>query len=307
MDGDNPFPPIHEYSMQGILAAIEEEIEDPINGISEILGRSRLVLADQHDSHLPPQGEIRASSSSLQAVAEASTSVERLAAASDDVLILREDASLVEGSHTGSAAYGLLERLQAVPRTRHMKSEMPEPASRTVSASLRNYSAPVDLTQEPRPLEAHDRTTVLATPSQSSRQLLQGQTAQLQTTEHPFRMTNAVVSEIYLSAGANATTVSDPPVVSEGGRHYPLYSYDYTEIFESPIPPAPAARISFLRRLESLIPSGELHSLDAWVHGRSSHVVTAESQLREILDRHRRRNRPPNDPQGQHESNEMYD
>src|SRR6185437_6179273 len=76
----NELPPIHEFSIQGILAAIAEDVEEDINAAAEILGRSRLVLADQHESHLPPQGEIRATSSPLQAVAEASSSNERLAA-----------------------------------------------------------------------------------------------------------------------------------------------------------------------------------------------------------------------------------
>ncbi|EXJ93416.1 hypothetical protein A1O1_01808 [Capronia coronata CBS 617.96] len=302
----NQLPPIQEYSIQGILAAIEEDIEDNVNAISEILGRSRLVLADQHDSHLPPQGEIRATSSSLQAVAEASTSNERLAA-TDDVLILREDASLVEGSHTGSAAYGLLERLQAVPRARRMKTDMPGgPVHRPVSGSGRNYSAPAVLTEGPDLFEDHDQPALPA-PSQASRQLLRDRGTELQAGEQSPRMTNAVVSEIYLAAGANATTVSDPPVVSESGRHYPLYTYDYSDIFGSPLPPAPVARIGFLRRLQALIPTGELQTLTSWVHGRNNRVVTAESQLREILDRQRRRGDPPDDLQTGHEDTELYE
>lgn len=306
MSKDNQLPPIQEYSIQGILAAIEEEIEDNVNAISEILGRSRLVLADQHDSHLPPQGEIRATSSSLQAVAEASTSNERLAA-TDDVLILREDASLVDGSHTGSAAYGLLERLQAVPRTRRMKSDIShESASRRASGSARNYSAPAVLRDVPLPSEDHDQTASPGLP-QASRQLMQNQAHEVQEGEPPSRTTTAVVSETYLSAGANATTVSDPPVVSEAGRHYPLYSYDYSDLFESPEPPAPTARIRFVRRLQSLIPTGELQSLASWVHGRGGHVVTAESQLREILARQQRVTAVRNDLQSGHEVTEMYE
>ncbi|EXJ91859.1 hypothetical protein A1O3_00409 [Capronia epimyces CBS 606.96] len=306
MSKDNQLPPIQEYSMQGILAAIDEEIEDNVNAISEILGRSRLVLADQHESHLPPQGEIRAPSSSLQAVAEASTSNERLAGA-DDVLILREDASLVEGSHTGSAAYGLLERLQTVPRTRRMKSDMHGASvPRPTSGSARNYSAPAALTEVSPTVEDHDRPALPGL-SQASRQLLRGQATEHQAGEHPSRTTNAMVSEIYLSAGANAVTVSDPPVVSAGGRLYPLYSYDYSDIFEAPIPPPPTARMSLFRRLQSLIPSGELHTLTSWAHGRSNRVVTAESQLRDILDRQRRRSGPPHNLQPGHEDAEMYE
>ncbi|KAJ4531975.1 hypothetical protein HRR80_008920 [Exophiala dermatitidis] len=305
MSKDNQLPPIQEYSIQGILAAVDEEIEDSVNAISEILGRSRLVLADQHDSHLPPQGEIRATGNSLQAVAEASSSNERLAAA-DDVLILREDASLVEGSHAGSAAYGLLERLQTVPRNRRMRSDVPtETVARPASSTVRNYSAPAVLAEEP-PVAGEHNGTSHPESLHGPRQLLRDQPADHEAGEAPSRVTNAVVSETYLSAGANAATVSDPPVVSEGGRHYVLYSYDHNNIFETPISSAPACRTSFLRRLQSLIPSGELHALTTWVHGRSSPVVTAESQLRDILARQQRRDLLQGEMQPGHEDAEMY-
>lgn len=283
---NNELPPVQEFGIQGILAAIEEEIEEDVSAISEILGRSRLVLADQHESHMPPQGEIRATSSPLQAVAEASASNERLAA-TDEVLILREDASLVEGSHAGSAAYGLLERLQALPRPRRMRSEIPAPPeSRPGSGSLRNYSAPVVLTEVSPIVEDHHRH-VLPGLSQASRRLLQNQPSDEATAEFQSRATNAVVSETYLSAGANAITISDPPVVSEGGRHYPLYSYDYTELFEAPMQPVPPPRMTFRARLHSLFTARELTTLTSWVPGRGSRVVNAEGQLRQILERQR--------------------
>ncbi|KIW29880.1 uncharacterized protein PV07_05666 [Cladophialophora immunda] len=285
---NNELPPAHEFSFRGILAAIEEDIEEDINAISEIFGRSRLVLADQHDSHLPPQGEIRAMSSPLQAVAEASASNERLAAAADDVVILREDASLVDGSHTGSAAYGLLERLQAVPRTRRMRSETAGAGpSRPGTGSMRHASAPAILSDVQPVVEDHER---LALPglSRSSRRLLQSSSAEHEVEETPSRATNAVVSETYLSAGANAVTISDPPVVSEGGRHYPLYSFDDSGLFEGPAAPGPLPPTTLRERLQSLIPRMELHSFVPWVHGHPNRAVSAESQLRDILDRHQR-------------------
>ncbi|RMD40926.1 hypothetical protein DV735_g4200, partial [Chaetothyriales sp. CBS 134920] len=125
-------PSLQDCSFDGILATISEDVEDDFTAIGNILGRSRFVLADQHDSHLPPTGEIRASP--LQAVAEASASNERLAA--DQVIIANDEASLIDG-------------------------------------------------------------------------------------------------KIYLSAGAGGRIFSDPPVVSESGRFYPLYSYDESDIFES--------------------------------------------------------------------------
>ncbi|KIW39702.1 uncharacterized protein PV06_08291 [Exophiala oligosperma] len=52
-------PAIHEYSIRGILAAVHDEVDDDINAISEILGRSGTVLTDQpsESNRLPPQAE----------------------------------------------------------------------------------------------------------------------------------------------------------------------------------------------------------------------------------------------------------
>jgi hypothetical protein len=279
----NELPPIHEFSIQGILAAIAEDVEEDINAVSEILGRSRLVLADQHESHLPPQGEIRATSSPLQAVAEASSSNERLAA-TDDVLILREDASLVEGSHSGSAAYGLLERLQTVPRNKRIRSDVDGPSSRPPPSPVRHYSAPVVLPDPLPSVEPFD-PFVPQPGLLSSRQLLHSRMQDDNEHDTPSRTTNAVVSETYLLAGANAITISDPPIVSESGRHYPLYSYDYTELFEGPNPAPARSRLSFRERMQAILSRRELQTLTSWAYGGGDRVVSAESQLRDILDR----------------------
>ena len=304
--GPMDLPPVEEFSIRAILAAISEDIEEDVDAIAEILGRSRLVLADQHDSHLPPQGEIRAVSSPLQAVAEASSSSERLAAAGDDVLILREDASLVEGSHTGSAAYGLLERLQTIPRTPRMRSEVGGSViSRPGTGSVRHYSAPSTVPAVPVEVESHAAVPVPT--SHSSRRLLQLPTNENQAPEISSRATNAVVSETYLSAGANAATVSDPPLVSESGRHYPLYSYDYTELFEGPAPRNPPPQMTLRERLQSLIPRVELSNLMAWVYGESTPLDSAESHLREILHRQQHARNPRNDPPTTGESPNLYE
>ncbi|RMZ83943.1 hypothetical protein DV737_g1378, partial [Chaetothyriales sp. CBS 132003] len=148
-------PPLQDYSFDSILATISEDVRDDFTAIGDILGRSRFVLADQHDSHLPPTGEIRVSP--LQVVAEASASNERLAA--DQVIIANDDASLIDGSHSGSAAYGLLERLQALHRTTtmttptsHMTRELPTSATRLPrggSASVATASASLTATVFP--------------------------------------------------------------------------------------------------------------------------------------------------------------
>jgi hypothetical protein len=285
---DMDLPPVEEFSFRNILAAIAEDIEEDVDAIAEILGRSRLVLADQHDSQMPPQGEIRAIARPLQAVAEASSSNERLASIGDDVLILREDASLVEGSHTGSAAYGLLERLQTVPCVKRTRSAIVgHVASRPTAAAAaanRQHTDPA-IMPVASPLSGDSPHMVSGTLPPSYRRLLQGQTTDRETREPPSRTTRAVVSETYLSAGANAVTVSDPPIVSEGGRHYPLYSYDYTDLFEGPAPAPEPPHMTVRERLQSFVPRMELASLMPWMYSQNSRVTSAESQLREILHR----------------------
>ncbi len=306
MNNGGDLPPLEEFTIRGILAAIAEDIEEDVDGIAEILGRSRLILADQHDSHLPPQGEIRAALSPLQSVAEASSSNERLAIVGEEIIILREDASLVEGSYTGSAAYGLLERLQTVPRTRRMRSEIAgSVSSRPGTGSLRHYSAPSVIPAVPAAIDTLADTPVTTSPS-SSRRLLRSRMTERGVQEAPPRTTKAVVSETYLSAGANAATVSDPPVVSESGRHYPLYSYDYTELFEGPMPSPPPIQMTLRERLQSMIPRMELPSLVSWVHGQASPAISAESQLREILNRHQHAGGPPNDHEAAEENPDLY-
>jgi hypothetical protein len=98
-------PSADDFSFSAILRAVDPEIKDAIDAIAEICARSRMSLADEYDSHLPPQGEITgagpgwvastgalvgrgrlsrvnqgwAAENTLMAVPEASSSSERLA------------------------------------------------------------------------------------------------------------------------------------------------------------------------------------------------------------------------------------
>ncbi|QRD05412.1 hypothetical protein JI435_155110 [Parastagonospora nodorum SN15] len=99
-------PSAEDFSFSAILRAVDPEIRDAIDAIAEICARSRMSLADEYDSHLPPQGEITgagpggwaastgalvgrgrlsrinqgwATENTLMAVPEASSSSERLA------------------------------------------------------------------------------------------------------------------------------------------------------------------------------------------------------------------------------------
>ncbi|ETN36372.1 uncharacterized protein HMPREF1541_08649 [Cyphellophora europaea CBS 101466] len=307
MSRPDQLPPLSAFSFDGILGSIQEVIEEDLNGIAEIMGRSRLVLADQHDSHLPPTGEIRAGL--LPALAEASSSNERLAG--DDVMILDENASLIDGSHAGSAAYGLLERLQAVPRTRRMHSDFPTSYARSsmsgTEARVLTPTIPTDVIDSPTspPPEGSQSSRK---PSSSLLRLTSAGAAT--TTEAP---TAAVVSsEVWLSAGSKGQF--SIPIVSEAGKHFALYSYDESQIFEAEDPqqsPGP----SFAARMQRLVLLKDLQGALAWTLGHRSRDTAsggsssdAESQLRDILGKH------PAEPVGESslhppagESQDMYE
>ena len=67
--------PISDFTIDAILAAIQPYIEGTIDAIAEIMGRSRLTLANKYDSQMPPQRRDKNSSrSALLSVEETSSS-----------------------------------------------------------------------------------------------------------------------------------------------------------------------------------------------------------------------------------------
>ena len=54
-------PSTEEFSIGGILQAINPNIQGTLDSIAEIYGRSKLSLANEYGSHIAPLGEIRAS------------------------------------------------------------------------------------------------------------------------------------------------------------------------------------------------------------------------------------------------------
>ena len=120
-------PALEDFSFSAILRAVDPEIRDAIDAIAEICARSRMSLADEYDSHLPPQGEITgtgpswaastgalagrghlsrisqgwtAANNTLMAVPEASSSSERLAQ--------EGRGTTAEGKKRSPSAYGSL-------------------------------------------------------------------------------------------------------------------------------------------------------------------------------------------------------
>lgn len=72
-------PSSEEFSIGGILQAIDPNIQGTLDSIAEIYGRSKLSLANEYGSHIAPLGEIRASPGYYQllTVDEASSEQER--------------------------------------------------------------------------------------------------------------------------------------------------------------------------------------------------------------------------------------
>jgi hypothetical protein len=117
-------PSADDFSFSAILRAVDPEIRDAIDAIAEICARSRMSLADEYDSHLPPQGEITgagpawatstgalvgrgrlsrinqgwAAENTLMAVPEASSSSERLA----------QETKVTSSKKRSQSAYGSL-------------------------------------------------------------------------------------------------------------------------------------------------------------------------------------------------------
>lgn len=269
----NDLPAPEELSIQGILSAIYEDIEGDLNTISEVLGRSRFMLADQYENQMPPQGEIVMHTGALEGIEESP-------GGGDDVMILNEDASLQDGSNAGSAAYRMMERLQTVPRSIRVNSDIAAvPRLETQPTTTRTQSSPIgtaSLGAESLEVEEADPQAPIEYRVPFSTQSRQG----------PSR---PVVSETYLSAEADGSFTGVVPVVSEAGRHYPLYSHADMGLF-GPTTSREDPVLSLPERSESRRPDTwnvpGLSLLTSWFAGPSSiDDQSAEGRLRILLNR----------------------
>lgn len=266
-------PTVKEFSIAGILAAIHEDIEGDVNTISEILGRHRFAPADEYDAQMPPQGEI---------VGEESLVVDDEAVPShvgDNVMILNEDASLVEGSNSGSAAYGLLERLQAHPRPARMTSDAPI-VTRPARADAVS-PAPARTLSSPAVLQPESQSASAAANTRQHRPVRRHRRPR---SSLPARgPSEPVVSETWLSAEANGVSSGMVPTVSEAGRHYPLYTHEDTDLFETTAFDRDRTQHSH-RLLQWTVPT--FSTFTSWFSGRRPNSDQgAEARLRRLLAR----------------------
>ncbi|KAL8902474.1 MAG: hypothetical protein Q9207_004672 [Kuettlingeria erythrocarpa] len=95
-------PPLESFSFQDILAAIDPEVHGSIDKIAEICGRSKMSLADEYSSHLPPQGDF-----SLLGLAE-QAGISRLEPVEETSSILEETAQDPSPSRSRAARLSLV-------------------------------------------------------------------------------------------------------------------------------------------------------------------------------------------------------
>jgi len=268
IDNESGLPAREEFSIQGILDAIHEDVEGYFNTVAEILGRERFMLADQHEAQMPPQGEILLE----QELATGIVSATEGRPGDDNVIILNEDASLVDGSNSGSAAYGLIETLQVVPRPARMNSDAAALMPRTpeMTSPVRTHSSPAAIQAE------QDIRLVASMPSAFEPR--QRSTGVIDQTAAP-----AVVSETFLVADADGVNSGTIPSISEVDRYHPRIAHIDTDLHQDSLPAT--RRLLARRRFGSWAPAGA-STLVSWFATVQRPVdQDAEARLRRLLNR----------------------
>ncbi|PGG95087.1 hypothetical protein AJ79_10275 [Helicocarpus griseus UAMH5409] len=275
-------PSVQDFGIEGILRAIEPDIQSTLDAIAEICGRSKLSLANEYGSHRPPLGEIRASSRSLDPgflpVGGAGSGNERLV--DQNVVILGEDTSTVDGRNpfsstyrslinahedTGTVAYG-----PAIPPNWD-QDHFPQHTVPAMTSSVRPQPSP--RTTEARPSRHSFDWTLLGRETDHRKQH-----------RHSIS-TQPVVSEVHLDAQADGTYPIDTSWESyhrETSGDIPDYSGNNP------------ANENLLRVRERLSFLADLQGWLSWFRnmgyrldqdGDSSASRTAEMRLREVLHR----------------------
>ncbi|QDS68713.1 hypothetical protein FKW77_003878 [Venturia effusa] len=152
MPASSNLPPIEAFSFDGILRAVEPDVHEAIDGIAEIYARSRLSMADEYGSHLPPQGEITSPRSRYSGLAIRTTGLERTlttvaeASSSSERLAGESRAGSIAGSGKGKTAYGSLRTLISRGRSSSAGSvpAMSPPASSKRMLLPRNWTVAGD-------------------------------------------------------------------------------------------------------------------------------------------------------------------
>jgi hypothetical protein len=282
-------PPAEDFGIEGILRAIEPEIQSTIDAIAEICGRSRLSLANEYGSHRPPLGEIRATSRTrdhgLLTVEEASSSTERLAGG--NVIVVGDDISTLDGRESYTSTYNILESLRARPGA--VRPRAPAPPAWDENQRVRPQSSRrrAASTKNSRPSTTGKSAQK---PARSSNPLLwsvlgyQTEPGEADDRKPQFIRTQPVLSEVHLDVEA------DRHQQAELDADRSSFDYD-NESGDKSLIQTVSQRLSLLSDLQGLL---------AWckrlsAHGDPVHGVrppSAATKLRAVLEQDSSRDGP---------------
>ncbi|KAE8355794.1 hypothetical protein BDV28DRAFT_128386 [Aspergillus coremiiformis] len=201
-------PSDEDFSIDGILRAIEPNIRHTLDSIGEICGRSKLSLANEYGSHIAPLGEIRAPPGGLMPVDEASSEHERQA--TDNVVIYDDDPSLMDGRDNSSLTHsGLMEnfRHSTTSRNAGVSSILPFSGGDGSSVQVQpdtprsmGFSTTVDAVSVVAPFPTTRETA--SRPKSCGPALLAKHVESSSESERRRIQTPALVSEVHLDAQA---------------------------------------------------------------------------------------------------------
>lgn len=248
-------PADEEFSIDGILRAIEPNIRGTLDSIGEICGRSRLSLANEYGSHIAPLGEIRAQPGGLLPVEEASSD-------SGDNIVIYDDEMAADGrDHTPFSNYTFFDTL------------LPPISAPTQVAHSSDPSGQQQPDREPN-LESLPTTREFASKPKADGRVLLGTTEQGEDNRMQNILTPALVSEILLDAQANGHIKPD---------HLPNQAHQATEMPRQWTDPSKPSDVqSLFRWLKQA----------TWNDSCDSGQQTAESRLRAMLERQNERAPP---------------
>ncbi|KAL2803175.1 hypothetical protein BJX63DRAFT_412827 [Aspergillus granulosus] len=243
-------PSDEEFSIDGILRAIEPNIRSTLDSIGEICGRSKLSLANEYGSHIAPLGEIRAPPGGLLPVEEASSDNEGY---SGDNVVIYDDENADGQEYSPFSNYTFFDTL--LP-------SMSGPSRAIDTHGPSGHPAP-----DEDAIDSFPTTREFASkPRAGGRALLATSTETDVDDKVQTILTPAVVSEILLDAQANGHVLNpdlpDPP-------QSPGASSRWSE------PTKPSDMQSLFRWLKQA----------AWNDGGDNEHQTAEMRLRAMLER----------------------
>ncbi|XHF99167.1 hypothetical protein AWENTII_002676 [Aspergillus wentii] len=285
-----PLPSDEDFSIDGILRAIEPNIRGTLDSIAEICGRSKLSLANEYGSHIAPLGEIRAPPGGLLTVEEASPGHEQQS--DENVVIYDDENSLMDGGdHSPFSHYRYLENIRQAATTAHntgFQPMMPFPSGDESSMQAQPESSgsntAADTGFEPgNEIESTPTTKEFTTKSKSSGRALLGKNVE-SSTDDKFQniVTPAVVSETYLDAQGNGPLSSEPRTLDSSQDQMPFNVLEFSANRNSEDLTSQYSNASVLADLQALF-----NWLKHASHGNTSSQppLSAEMRLRAMLER----------------------